>query len=182
MPRGDAPADRIRECALELFAEHGVDGTSLQMIADRLGVTKAAVYYHFRTKDEIVREVLAPAFATFADLLADVAARPPAERAGRLVDGLARQAVTHRRLYAVVLADVTAAELRRRSPADLKTFRRLRETLAGPVPDDVSRARAAIFLSGLMAPAVDDDVARLDDATLERAVASAGRRILGLPD
>jgi len=182
MPRGDASADRIRACALELFATHGVTGTSLQMIADALGVTKAAVYWHFRTKDEIVRAVLAPAFDTFTALLADADALPPAERAAFLVDGLARQAVTHRRLYAVVLADVTAGELARSSPEDAATFAALKAALAGPDPDDVTRARVAIFLSGLMGPAVDPEVAALDDATLERAVASAGRRILGLPD
>ena len=169
MPRGDATAERVCACALDLFASHGVAGTSLQMIADALGVAKAAVYYRYRTKDDIVRAVLAPAFDTFTALLDDV-------------DGLARQAVTHRRLYAVVLSDVTAADLRRRSPEDLTVFTRLRETLAGPVPDDASRTRAAIFLSGLMGPAVDPDVARIDDATLERAIAGAGRRILGLPD
>lgn len=182
MPRGDSSADRIRACALELFSRNGVAATSLQMIADALGVTKAAVYYHFRTKDEIVRAVLAPAFDTWAALLESVDALPAADRAAALVDGLAAQAVTHRRLYAVVLQDVTAAELRVQSPGDLDIFRRLRETLAGPTPDDTSRARAAIFLSGLMAPAVDPDISALPDATIERAVASAGRRVLGLPD
>ena len=39
---GDVRAQRIIDAALELFAEHGVGGTSLQMIADRVGVTKAA--------------------------------------------------------------------------------------------------------------------------------------------
>src|SRR5271166_5416892 len=45
---------RIISAALELFAEHGVGGTSLQMIADAIGVTKAAVYHQFKTKEEIV--------------------------------------------------------------------------------------------------------------------------------
>ena len=45
---------RTIETALELFAERGVRGTSLQMIADALGVTKAAVYHQFPTKAEIV--------------------------------------------------------------------------------------------------------------------------------
>ncbi|MDT3438126.1 MULTISPECIES: TetR/AcrR family transcriptional regulator [unclassified Pseudofrankia] len=40
--------------AFGLFAEYGVAGTSLQMIADAMGVTKAAVYHQFKTKDEIV--------------------------------------------------------------------------------------------------------------------------------
>ena len=33
---------------------HGSGGTSLQMIADAIGVTKAAVYHQYRTKDEII--------------------------------------------------------------------------------------------------------------------------------
>ena len=39
--------EQIRRLALQLFAERGYDGTSLREIADRLGITKAAVYYHF---------------------------------------------------------------------------------------------------------------------------------------
>lgn len=40
--------------ALELFADRGVRDTSLQMIADALGVTKAAIYHQFPSKSEIV--------------------------------------------------------------------------------------------------------------------------------
>src|SRR4029079_12012938 len=45
---------RVIAAALGLFADHGVNGTSLQMIADAVGVTKAAIYHQFKTKDEIV--------------------------------------------------------------------------------------------------------------------------------
>ncbi|MEJ3654709.1 helix-turn-helix domain-containing protein [Actinomycetes bacterium KLBMP 9759] len=45
---------QIRAVALEMFAERGYDKTSLREIAERLGVTKAAVYYHYRTKEEIL--------------------------------------------------------------------------------------------------------------------------------
>lgn len=46
--------ERIRSVAMELFSERGYEKTSLREIADRLGITKAAVYYHFRTKEDIV--------------------------------------------------------------------------------------------------------------------------------
>ena len=52
-----AAQTRTITTALELFGDHGVSGTSLQMIADALGVTKAAVYHQFPTKDEIVLAV-----------------------------------------------------------------------------------------------------------------------------
>ena len=58
---------RVITAALDLFARHGVGGTSLQMIADEIGVTKAAVYHQFNTKDEIV---LAAAEAELARLAA----------------------------------------------------------------------------------------------------------------
>jgi AcrR family transcriptional regulator len=62
--RGDT-RERIREVAIELFAEKGYDKASLREIAERLGVTKAALYYHFKTKEDIVASV-------FDDFLAEV--------------------------------------------------------------------------------------------------------------
>ncbi|MFJ2836398.1 MULTISPECIES: TetR/AcrR family transcriptional regulator [Nocardia] len=46
--------ERIRAVAMALFSERGYEKTSLREIAERLGVTKAALYYHFRTKEDIV--------------------------------------------------------------------------------------------------------------------------------
>jgi AcrR family transcriptional regulator len=42
------------DAAMKLIADHGVGGTSLQMIADTVGVTKAAIYHQFKTKEQIV--------------------------------------------------------------------------------------------------------------------------------
>jgi AcrR family transcriptional regulator len=53
MSRGNT-RQRIQEVALELFAARGYEKTSLREIAEHLGVTKAALYYHFKTKEDIV--------------------------------------------------------------------------------------------------------------------------------
>jgi len=45
---------RILDVALDLFTEQGYDGTSLRQIAEQLGVTKAALYYHFESKEDIL--------------------------------------------------------------------------------------------------------------------------------
>jgi AcrR family transcriptional regulator len=55
-PRG-ATRERILDVALELFNEQGYDKTSLREIAERLGVTKAALYYHFERKEDILLEL-----------------------------------------------------------------------------------------------------------------------------
>lgn len=53
---GAAPStrDRILEIALDLFIEKGFDKSSLREIAERLGFSKAAIYYHFASKDDIL--------------------------------------------------------------------------------------------------------------------------------
>jgi AcrR family transcriptional regulator len=53
--RPDRPdtRQRILDLALDLFTEHGYDGTSLREIADGLGITKAALYYYFESKEDI---------------------------------------------------------------------------------------------------------------------------------
>ncbi|NIH87157.1 TetR/AcrR family transcriptional regulator [Amycolatopsis granulosa] len=50
--------ERIQQVALDLFVEHGYEKTSLREIAEHLGVTKAALYYHFRTKEDIVHSLI----------------------------------------------------------------------------------------------------------------------------
>ncbi|GAA3044693.1 TetR family transcriptional regulator [Kitasatospora albolonga] len=61
---------RIVEVALELFSEQGYQETSLREIADRLGVTKAALYYHFKTKDDIVHGIIEQAAAPIDEVIA----------------------------------------------------------------------------------------------------------------
>ena len=56
-PQPDPKSDtrqRILDVALDLFTEQGYDGTSLREIAEQLGVTKAALYYHFESKEDIL--------------------------------------------------------------------------------------------------------------------------------
>src|SRR3954466_15748389 len=98
--------ERLLVAALDLFAEHGVSGTSLQMIADRLGVTKAAVYHQFPAKEEIVLAVIGPAMEWLV-ALAEGAARERGRTAQvrHVVAGLVDLVVDHRDLSAVLSFD-----------------------------------------------------------------------------
>jgi AcrR family transcriptional regulator len=68
IPRTDTRS-RAQQVALELFAEHGYEKTSLREIAERLGVTKAALYYHFKSKEDIVYSFTDDYFAEIDALL-----------------------------------------------------------------------------------------------------------------
>jgi AcrR family transcriptional regulator len=74
---------RIQQVAVELFSERGYDGTALREIAEQLGITKAALYYHFKTKDEIVSSLVADRMGPVSDLIAwaDTQPRTPQTRA-----------------------------------------------------------------------------------------------------
>ncbi|MFJ1547795.1 TetR/AcrR family transcriptional regulator [Streptomyces sp. NPDC088246] len=56
-PRRGNTRQRIQDVALELFAEQGYEKTSLREISERLDVTKAALYYHFKTKEDILASI-----------------------------------------------------------------------------------------------------------------------------
>jgi AcrR family transcriptional regulator len=51
---GASTRDRILDVALDLFTDQGFDGTSMREIAERLQLSKPAIYYHFASKEEIL--------------------------------------------------------------------------------------------------------------------------------
>jgi AcrR family transcriptional regulator len=59
MPQDRPTRDRIIAAATKLFYGEGLRATSVDAIAERAGVTKKTLYYHFRTKDELIAAYLA---------------------------------------------------------------------------------------------------------------------------
>lgn len=74
---GEATRRRIQEVALRRFTEHGFEATSIRDIADELGLTKSALYYHFRSKDEIATSLFASRREEIDELIAWIAEQPP---------------------------------------------------------------------------------------------------------
>ena len=59
MKRNEKPMkERILEEALQLFSQNGYTGTSMNDIAAKLGVTKAALYKHYKSKQEILDSIV----------------------------------------------------------------------------------------------------------------------------
>ncbi len=175
MSRGKSGPDQITRAALDLFGTHGIHATSLQMIADELGVTKAAVYYHFPTKQQIVEEALKPAMAGLASLVERAREIPSGRgRVVQLVRGLADEAITHRDLYSVILRDVAALSVVAEAAG---VFGELNQMLAGPGDDPVRQVEVAMFLSGLVAPAVDERVQQLSDEEVRRGIIAVGMHL-----
>lgn len=93
--------EQIRSVAMGLFAERGYDKTSLREIAEQLGVTKAALYYHFRTKEDIVVSLSEELRAGIDDIVRWAESAPPGRaraeeivtRYGTLLHGLGKDMI-----------------------------------------------------------------------------------------
>ena len=66
----------ILKTALELFADKGYEATSMREIAEKIGISKPALYYHFDSKEDIVRGVLGDQLAQIEELVAWAGSQP----------------------------------------------------------------------------------------------------------
>lgn len=65
MKKKEMTSNQLIEAALELFAEHGIEKTSLDMIAQKVGITKPSIYYHFESKEALIDRVFNDTFADY---------------------------------------------------------------------------------------------------------------------
>ena len=171
---------RLLDVAVTLFTRHSFAGTSLQMIADELGFTKAAIYHHFRTREHLLAAVLEPILAELRTVVEAAEGRRTAHaRAEHMLSGYADLAVRNRALVAVLAADPSVATALQQRPdwTDLITrqFRLLADVEAGPAGE----IRAAMVFAG-MAGAVGPMWVELGDDVLREHLITAARRTLGL--
>lgn len=68
-----ATRQKILDAARELCAEQGVEATTMRGIADRIGYTATAIYYHFKDKDEVIRELCHSDFLQLGHAMAKAA-------------------------------------------------------------------------------------------------------------
>lgn len=76
---GNTTRQTILVTAMRMFIDDGYDKTSLREIAEAVGVTKAALYYHFRTKEDIVRAAIDEYTIALGGILTWLAGEPPGE-------------------------------------------------------------------------------------------------------
>jgi len=153
--------DRILDVALELFVQSGFDGTSLRVIAERLGITKAALYYYFASKDDILMALHMRVHEFGREAIASMGDEPVTLRAwAELVRGMMDQMMAQRKLFLLHERNQAAIEKLHRQEhmeahEDLESnFRRILSDSRVPLRDRVRMASAfgvvfaCLFLSG----------------------------------
>jgi AcrR family transcriptional regulator len=161
-----AAQTRILDAALQLIAEHGVGGTSLQMIADAIGVTKAAVYHQFKTKEQIVIALTERELGSLEEALEAAEAHNHRTRAREVL--LARVidlAVERRGAASTLQFDPVIVRLL----AEHEPFQQFIQRLYGVLVDDAAedaRVSAAMLSGAIAVGVVHPFVADIDDDTL----------------
>jgi AcrR family transcriptional regulator len=177
-----AAQTRVLDAALKLIAERGVSGTSLQMIADAMGVTKAAVYRQFKTKEEIVIAITEREMSKLEDALED------AEAAGHgvparevLLDRMIDQAIERRGVVSVLQFDPVIIRLQAEHEPFQRFIERLYAALLGTEAGVEARFHAAMLSSAISVAVMHPLIADLDAETLRAQLIQMSRRMLDLP-
>lgn len=162
-PRAEPSKHHLLHAAIQSFATHGYQGTSIDRIARAAGVTKGAIYYHFKDKEELLFETVRNRIVEFeSQVLARTSPDDdPMAVLRRVVDACFVTATesNHRRFIMTLmvealgtnpdLSDVFRLELRRMRAFLTDVVRRGQE--AGTVRADVvPEEAAALIVSAIM--------------------------------
>ncbi len=168
--------DRILRAARGLFTQKGVQKTSLQDIAEELGITKPALYYHFASREDLLRAFVLPLIEGGQRFLEEQERAAPVDPRA-LLEGFFDFNYDHSRDIWVLLSEMsTLAEL---GMVDVVLAWRIRlgELLFGPNPPLTQATRAVMALGGLQdctMQFMDEPRDELRKAAVDAAMATLG--------
>jgi AcrR family transcriptional regulator len=145
-------AARIRAEAVALFTTQGYASGSLREIADRVGITKASLYYHYASKQDLLLAVLDPLIAEWRSVVEAAELLPHDRDAVRTVLEVTLDMMLRHRAVAGLLIRDAAGVVAALEPVvdDLVALsRRMERWLAGPAPTAAGRVHAAAAMQVL---------------------------------
>jgi AcrR family transcriptional regulator len=170
----------VLQVALELFAERGFAETSTRELSERLGFTKAALYYHFRTKDDLLAALIQPVLDQLTALITQTPLRSSAAARRQVLAAYVDIGTAHLDLLRVLTQDPSVAR-RPVSAVHISLQERMLQLLAGHEDPDLTeqiRARAALAaIRGALLHADPGD----DPAVIRAAILAAACGALGIP-
>jgi AcrR family transcriptional regulator len=150
-------ADRIAGLALARFGDRGFAGTSVADLATALGVSKAAIYYHYRSKDALLHRLVDPLLDAI-DACIDTYGTPlgPADAAQQLLAGYLAALTAYRQVVTLVATDVAVLNHPEIGPRIRAQNRHLRTLLVAPDQSVPATLRAAAALGAIWRPLVTE--------------------------
>ncbi len=106
--RGAATRIRILEAAQDLFTEKGYEKISLREIAEAVGITKAALYYYFPTKEKLFEELVRPLFEVQREGMVLLEEHPDPEVWAVAIPAILDWILEHRKLFELLQSNQTS--------------------------------------------------------------------------
>ena len=131
----------ILDVAVAAFIQYGYDATSMGVLADRLGLSKSAIYHHFASKDEILDRALDTALGALEGVLeqADAAHGRAADRLDQVLRGAVHVLVDKLPYVTLLLRVRGNTEVERRALARRRAFDRRVTALVSEAQAEGSR-------------------------------------------
>jgi AcrR family transcriptional regulator len=178
--------EMIRAVALEMFSTKGFDQTSLREIAERVGLTKASLYYHYSSKQALLLAVVDPVLSgwrAIADDTAELAHSP--ENVRKVVERCLDVLLTNRAVAGIFQRDPAGVAVVAGSLWEdmLELGQRLNTWLAGPSASIAAQLRAVAameVLGAVLASASYLSVERISDAEMRTVLLDAAMDVLRL--
>ena len=138
--------ERILDVALDLFIEKGFDKTSLREIAEQLGVTKAALYYHFASKEDILMALHLRLHEFGFEALSQLGDEPTVKGWAEALDKIIDQMLAHRKIFLLHQRNEAAFEALHREEHDAH-HEDLRASLERVLSDDRLSVRERVRMA-----------------------------------
>jgi len=152
---------RIMETALELFSEQGYQRASMREIAERAGITKAAVFYHFPSKAHLLAALSEPLIEDVEEALKsamyEATARPapdPDRARWLMIERLLDIYLRHRGLLRILMHDLTLLAHDHAFQRFVGLLHQVHQIVAGPDPDLRRGVRAIQAIAMISDPVV----------------------------
>ena len=174
---GESTREKILDVALDLFTDQGFDGTSMREIAERLHISKPAIYYHFASKEEILMALHMRLHGFGRSALARLAGQTVTLQVwGSVLNELLDQMLAQRKIFLMHERNQAALEKLHRKDHDDEhddIEQRFRQALADPSLPLRDRVRmacsvGAVFGGLLMAGHAFDNVPSAELGSLVR--------------
>ncbi|MFI6742675.1 TetR family transcriptional regulator [Nonomuraea sp. NPDC050451] len=174
----EATPQRILAAARALFAAGGYRATSMQAVADRVGITKAALYYHFASKDEMLHRLTLPLLDELEGALAEAeSGGDPETVRWRAIEGYVDVHLRHRETLTMLVKDMTLLVQAPVADRFRAAIALANDLVAGPERSLEHRVRASQVVAGLADPVVFFRDVPAD--RLKRLILDGARALLG---
>jgi AcrR family transcriptional regulator len=162
---------RIAQLALTRFRVSGFVGTSIADLAGALGVSKAAIYYHYRSKDALLHRLIDPLLDAIDACIQDH--HQPTPTARPLLAAYLGVLIAHREVVPLIATDVAVLNHPRIGPRLRAQNQQLQSLLAAPDTTMSARLRAEAALGAIWRPLIAEPPLDLTDPAHQRILIDA---------